>query len=279
VKILHGIAEDIGLRHTMEDAHALWDVEEQSLYSAEVYDGHAGREAAHAASEILTPHFLSLLRSEGVKAAPDIRSDSELLREAYLVADRYIVSRGIPSGTAVATFYIRGEIFLAANVGDSRVIIGNDRDAVQLTVDHKPDCSAERSRIESLGGKVVVYGVPRVQGMLAMSRALGDPGLKPYVSSEPRIVEGILGSENDFAVVACDGVWDVLTLRDVMNVVRDRGDDPQEAAERVLAKALAAGSTDNVTVIVLDLRQHTSQLKRKKMQILAVLDRAGEHTE
>jgi protein phosphatase 1L len=259
----------------MEDVHAVWDIQEEGLFSAEVYDGHGGRDAAYAASEMLTPHFLSLSRPERSKQADDRRPDRELLREAYLAADSYMTDRGIASGTAAATFHIMGDRFLAGNAGDSRVVVGTRRDAVQLTLDHKPNVPAECSRIESLGGRVVTHAVPRVQGILAMSRALGDPALKPYVSAEPRIVEGLLGSENDFAVVACDGVWDVLTPHDVIGVARDVG-DPQAAAERIVAKALAVGTSDNVTVIVLDLRQHTAELARRKMEILTVLDRAGE---
>ena len=275
MNITYGIAEDIGLRPSMEDAHAIFDMQEEGLFSAEVYDGHSGKAAAYAASEILTPHFLSLLRSEGSKQADERRPDRDLLREAYLAADSYITDRGIQSGTAAATFHIIGDRFLAANAGDSRVIIGTRRNAVQLTFDHKPDVPAERSRIESLGGRVITYVVPRVQGMLAMSRALGDPVLKPYVSPEPRIVEGLLGSENDFAVIACDGVWDVLKPQGVIGTARDVG-DPQAAAERIVAKALGAGSSDNVTVIVLDLRQYTAKIGREKMEIVSILDRAGE---
>ncbi len=106
-----------------------------------------------------------------------------------------------------------------------------------------------------------------------MSRALGDQALKPYVSPEPRVVKGLLASENDFAVVACDGVWDVLTPSDVIEVAR-RADGPQEAAERIVAKALSVGSRDNVTVIVVDLRQYTARIARRKMEIVSVLDRA-----
>ena len=276
MNILHGTAEEIGLRPSMEDANAIRDIRDEDLFSAEVYDGHGGREAAYAASEMLTPYFLSLLRPERSKPARDRRADRELLRETYLAVDRYIVDRGIKSGTAAATLHVFGDRFLAGNAGDSRVIIGARRDAVQLTVDHKPDLPVERSRIESLGGQVISYGVPRVQGVLAMSRALGDPGLKPYVSPEPRIVEGLLGSENDFVVVACDGVWDVLTPHDVIVAVRDAGGDPQSAAESIVSKALSSGSTDNITVIVLDLRQRTAQLARRKMETLAVLDYANE---
>jgi serine/threonine protein phosphatase PrpC len=259
----------------MEDAHAIYAIQEEGLFSAEVYDGHSGKAAADAASEILTPHFLSLLRPERSKQVDEKTPYSELLREAYLAADSYIVSRGVDSGTAAATLHIFDDRFFAANVGDSRVIIGTHRDAVQLTVDHKPDVPAERSRIESLGGRVITHVVSRVEGILAMSRALGDQFLKPYVSPEPRIVEGLLGSENDFAIVACDGVWDVLKPREVIQVAREV-DNAQEAAERIVAKALSAGSRDNMTVIVLDLRQHTVQIARKKMEIVSILDRAGE---
>lgn len=273
MSITYGIAEDIGLRPTMEDAHAIYDLPEDEVFSAEVYDGHSGRAAADLASEILTPHFLSLLKPERLKPADERIPRPELLREAYLAADRYIVSRGVESGTAAATLHIIDDTFLAANAGDSRVVMGTRRDAVQLTLDHKPDLFDERSRIESLGGRVVTFVVPRVQGVLAMSRALGDQALKPYVSPEPRVVKGLLASENDFAVVACDGVWDVLTPSDVIEVAR-RADGPQEAAERIVAKALSVGSRDNVTVIVVDLRQYTARIARRKMEIVSVLDRA-----
>ncbi len=275
MNILYGIADDIGFRPSMEDAHAVWDIEEEGLFSAEVYDGHAGSIAAHAASEMLTPQFLSLLRAERTKSPDDRKLDRELLREAYLTTDQYILNRGTQSGTAVATLHIFGDRFIAANAGDARVVMGTEDGAMQLTLDHKPHLPEERSRIEASGGRVMFYDVPRVQGILAMSRALGDPGLRPYVSAEPRVIEGLLASSNDFAVVACDGVWDVLTPDDVIGIVRKVG-DAQRAAERVVADALAAGSTDNVTVIVLDLREQTRHLARETMEILAVLDRASD---
>jgi protein phosphatase 1L len=273
MKIGYGIAEEIGFRPSMEDAHAIW--EEEDVFSAEVYDGHGGSMAALLVAEFLTPHFLSLVREERARDAPESKTDPELLRAAYLAADQYICSRPTTSGAAAATIHVLGDCFLAANVGDSRVIIGARSGAVQLTVDHKPDLPEERSRIEALGGRVISMGVPRVEGMLAMSRALGDSELKPYVSPEPRIVEGYLGTENDFVVVACDGVWDVLTLQEVMDTVREVA-DPNQAAQKIVDLALASGSTDNVSVIVLDLRDHTRGLAREKMEIVSVLDRANK---
>lgn len=49
---------------------------------------------------------------------------------------------------------------------------------IELTKDHHPDRDDERARIEVAGGSVIVRGVPRVNGILAMSRSIGDIYLK-----------------------------------------------------------------------------------------------------
>lgn len=196
------------------------------------------------------------------------------MREAYLSTDAYIIGKGLEEGAAAATLYMQGERFIAANTGDTRIIMGKGEGWAQLTVDHKPDVPEEQKRIEGLGGSVIVWGVPRVQGILAMSRALGDPSLKPFVTSEPRVAEGLLGKENDVAIIACDGVWDVLKPQEVVLMARQER-DPQKAAETIVAKALDAGTTDNVTVIVLDIREYTAAFSREQMEILSVLDKAA----
>ena len=167
--------------------------------------------------------------------------------------------------------YIIGDRFLAANAGDTRIIIGTRKGFSFLTKDHKPDLPEEKARIESLGGRVLSYGAPRVEGILAMSRALGDTGLKPYVSSEPRIVEGYLGKENDYAVLACDGVWDVLTPDEAIKIVRTVI-DPWRASEEISRKALDSGSTDNITVIVLDLREYVKRYEAEEDGNYKVVD-------
>jgi len=274
MKIGVGISEDIGSRDRMEDEYAVYDRPEMGFFSAEVYDGHGGREAAHLASEMLTPHFLSARFTEPERSPDDRRPDEDLLREAYIAADEYIAFRKIAGGTAAVTLYIEEERFLAANVGDSRAIIGTRSGHEVLTLDHKPDVPDETARIEALGGIVTMFGTPRVMGFLAMSRALGDTDLKPFVTSEPRIVAGLLGRENDFAVLACDGVWDVLSPETVIRLART-GTGPQESADIIKNTTLEQGGTDNITVIVLDLRPHTEAMERKSMKILSVTDRAG----
>lgn len=55
--------------------------------------------------------------------------------------------------------------------------------AQELTRDHHPDRDDERARIEASGGSVIVWGVPRVNGILATSRSIGDVYLKRSVDT------------------------------------------------------------------------------------------------
>jgi serine/threonine protein phosphatase PrpC len=273
VRIEVGISQDIGLREKMEDEHEVCHLPDKSFFGAAIYDGHGGRMASSLAAEVLTPHFLRALDEELQKPSEARRPISELVRDAYKAADEFILYKGTASGTTVATFYIAADHFIAANAGDTRVVIGTRNGVEALTVDHKPDLPVEQARIEALGGTVITFDVPRVQGVLSTSRALGDPSLKPFVSPEPRVIEGALGRENDYVVLACDGVWDVLMPEEVMRAARTAG-HPQIAAESITTTALDRGSTDNITVIVLDIRAHARGLSRNSMEIEEITDYA-----
>jgi protein phosphatase 1L len=267
----YGIVDEIGGRSRMEDQFAVYHFPEQEFFSAEIYDGHGGTRAALYASEMLTPAFMHLWSREQAKPVLERREEAELLREAFHQVDRYIVSQVDQIGTTAAIFYLIGNRFLAANAGDSRVVIGISGGAAVLTVDHRPYIGSEQERIEGLGGSIITVGVPRVQGVLAVTRSLGDAFLKPYVTAEPRVAEGNLGRENDWAVLACDGVWDVMEPHTAMMLVRQAG-LPQEGAQAVLDEALNRGSTDNITVLVIDLRPLTATLRASAMDMGRVTD-------
>lgn len=158
------------------------------------------------------------------------------------------------------------------NVGDSRCVLcrrepADDRKDKPLSADHKPEISSERLRIEALGGQVVrrrggdvwrVYdGVGR--GGLAMSRAFGDSFYQDAVPALPDVVIEPFSPFTDLAVVlATDGVWDVLDERAVCDVVRkayrpaerDKDALATRTARKVVDEALAKGSTDNCTAVV-----------------------------
>ena len=104
--------------------------------------------------------------------------------------------------------------------------------AVPITNDHKPELTAERRRIESLGGFVSYIGCWRAMGILAMSRAIGDLFLKPYVSAEPEVSVVPVGASDEFVVLGSDGLWDVI--------------GKPEAASRVRAWRAEHGSIDGV---------------------------------
>ena len=109
----------------------------------------------------------------------------------------------------------------------------------------------------------------RVMGILAVSRAFGDydckaEGLREigidgdFVSCEPHVSETELCAEDDFVILACDGLWDVFSYQAAVNFVRTdlkNGCDVQGCAERLTHRAIKRGSMDNVSTIVVKFHQ------------------------
>ena len=153
-----------------------------------------------------------------------------------------------------------------AHVGDSRAILLSSSTVSPLTNDHKADRPDEVERIRAAGGFVVHK---RVMGELAISRAIGDMDFKRPSSSEPgfnfvvadpEIGERQLKDEEDVLVVACDGLYDVMTNEKVAEYVRaglqETGGAVQRVAESIVSHAIEKLFTrDNVTVIVVHLRK------------------------
>ena len=119
----------------------------------------------------------------------------------------------------------------------------------------------EKKRIEDNGGFVSLNGVWRVQGVLATSRALGDYPLKDknVLTAEPDVLTfRIDPAVHDFALLASDGLWDALSNEEaVAFVVRAAaaGRDYQEIARALAEEAHGKESTDNITVMILDLKE------------------------
>jgi len=155
-----------------------------------------------------------------------------------------------------------------------------------MSEDHKPELPAETARIEAAGGVVhplqmplfgagvIEVGPPRVftrhgEGGLAMSRALGDVCLKlrPFVEGEPLVVATpdvrceTLSAADAFVIIGTDGLWDVTSdeaaCAAVAEVLRGGGGSSgagnvaEAASARLVEDAYAAGSSDNICVIVI----------------------------
>ena len=267
---LVSIASEKNGRRTMEDRHViihdlnkvcgLTSCPRQYSYYA-VFDGHVGIEAATYSASHLHHNFVeNQAFSDGdivdaLKVA-FAKTDAEYLERAALTE----VKTGC---TAVVCVKEDNSKLYFAWAGDSQAILVKDGQALDITPAHKPANDAERERIESLGGTVLQLDTWRVSGVLAVSRAIGDPEHKKFVTADPDIVTIPLEGNEDFIVIACDGLWDHLTPDDAMSLIYEflasnSFNDPHDAANKVseylLEKAKAEGSTDNITAIVVFLR-------------------------
>ena len=115
-----------------------------------------------------------------------------------------------------------------------------------MTYDHKGSDENEQKRIIDRGGYILN---DRVNGVLAVTRALGDSPMKQYVVGNPYTTEIELQGDDEFLVIACDGLWDIANDQQVIDLIRDIK-DPQIASKTLLDFALENSSTDNLSILV-----------------------------
>lgn len=161
-----------------------------------------------------------------------------------------------------------------ANVGDCRAVLCRKGEAIDMSQDHRPTYLSERRRVEELGGFI---DDGYLNGVLSVTRALGDWDMKlPRGSSSPLIAEPefrqiALTEEDEFLIIGCDGIWDVLTSQQAVSLVRRglrRHDDPEQCAKELVMEALRLNTFDNLTVIIVcftsvDQTEHPSTRQKK----------------
>ncbi|KDP43081.1 hypothetical protein JCGZ_25267 [Jatropha curcas] len=245
-KLSYGYSSFKGKRASMEDFYEtrIAEVDGQMVAFFGVFDGHGGARTA----EYLKNNLFRNLSSH-----PDFIKDTrtaivETFRQTD--ADYLNEEKGNQkdAGSTASTAMLLGDRLLVGNVGDSRVVASRAGSAVPLSIDHKPDRSDERQRIEEAGGFVVWAGTWRVSGVLAVSRAFGDKLLKQYVVAEPEIQEEEIDGV-DFIIIASDGLWNVLSNQDAVALVQDIP-DPEAASRKLIQEAYARGSSDNITCVI-----------------------------
>jgi protein phosphatase 1G len=263
---------------SMEDAR-ITNLQVGSAAVFAVFDGHGGSEV----SKFTARHFCEELEfntnfrtgnTERALIETFLRIDEMLempqhLTELYCLAQNldkaaqpdpsYIPHAGC---TAVAAV-IQGERLYVANAGDSRCVLARNRTALEMSEDHKPDMPRELARIRKAGGYVEAG---RVNGNLNLSRSLGDLEYKrsvdlapqdQIISAYPEVRTADIGAEDHFMVVACDGIWDILTSQQCVEFVYQRlaKCTPTEIVEQILTRCLAPNSNtglgcDNMTCIL-----------------------------
>jgi len=225
-----------------------------------VFDGHGGDKASQFCADWMS----SYVRNE--ESYPFDLGYS--MKNAFTAVDEDFIGTGLPDGsTAVAATLVGGRRVICANAGDSRaIVVRRDGTVVRLSRDHKPGMPDETRRISELGGRVIYWGRWRVEGLLAVSRSIGDASLKPYVCSDPEVCEYDIGKDDWFLILSSDGVWDVMDNEEAAHViiasacVMEEGElkiDTNRfkwAARNLCEHAKSCGSTDNFSVVVVDLK-------------------------
>ncbi|CAK9135200.1 unnamed protein product [Ilex paraguariensis] len=179
------------------------------------------------------------------------------------------------TGSTALVAVVTAEQIVVANCGDSRAVLSRAGRPIPLSFDQKPDRADEEARIKASGGHVIFFDGARVEGILAMSRAIGDRYLKPIVTAEPEITFTKRVPEDDCLILASDGMWDVLSSElacDIASECLQEGSSDaasstesgagdlypsrsQSAAALLTRLALGRKTFDNVSVIVVDLKE------------------------
>ncbi|XP_041461693.1 probable protein phosphatase 2C T23F11.1 [Lytechinus variegatus] len=260
-----------GWRINMEDAHTMIlsiDGENASFFA--VYDGHGGAKVARYAGE----HLHRKLTNQPTYKTGNIHL---AIRESFLNLDEDMLKdetmKDEPAGTTALVAVLKNNKVYCGNVGDSRCVMSICGHAKPLSFDHKPGNENESRRIIAAGGWVEF---DRVNGNLALSRALGDfvfkrntrkPPEEQIVTAVPDVTETEINSDCEFLLLACDGIWDVLTNQEVVDFVRtriankmDEGQICEELMNRCLAPDCSMGGLgcDNMTVVLVSLLQGKS---------------------
>nr|XP_044990132.1 probable protein phosphatase 1N [Jaculus jaculus] len=260
-----GASSAQGWRARMEDAHCTCPslagsppgLGDWAFFA--VFDGHGGARAARFGAR----HLPGLVLEELGPEPREPEGVRDALRRAFLRADerlRALWPRGDPGGSTAVALLVSPRFLYLAHCGDSRAVLSRAGAVAFSTEDHRPLRPRERERIHDAGGTIRRR---RVEGSLAVSRALGDfaykeaPGRPPelqLVSAEPEVTALARQQDHDeFVLLASDGVWDTMSVADLAGLVASRlrlGLTPELLCAQLLDTCLCKGSLDNMTCIV-----------------------------
>jgi len=188
------------------------------------------------------------------------------------------------SGCTACVALLKNNILHLSNAGDSRAVMAyrttennnTTYQALDLTVDQNPDSPGEQERIEGLGGFV---SPPPEEGLsarvwldcnysqigLAMSRSIGDHAVKKIgVIAEPEISIHELRDEDDFMIIATDGVWEFVSSQQAVDIVAkdlENGLGSSVACQHLIEAAAAmwheneGDYRDDITALVVKVKE------------------------
>ena len=231
-----------------------------------VFDGHGGSFVSKYCSEHMVPSITGTLPYKQHRY-------KDAFIEGFMSLDQHLyevhrLNANTQGSTANMLLLTENQLY-CANLGDSRSILCKGNRAIPLSVDHKPQLQTELTRILNANHYVRNQ---RVDGILALSRAIGDFFFKQSkdqawadqaVSSKPEVTSITLNKLDQFVVSACDGIWDVMTPQEVVDFVLNQLNqdiDPRSIAENLLDNCLSPEpfrlGCDNMTLILILFKDH-----------------------
>ncbi|EGR27968.1 hypothetical protein IMG5_185510 [Ichthyophthirius multifiliis] len=285
---------DRGTRITMEDRYQA----QQNIYLSKyfsmsyfaVFDGHGGEQCSQFLCENFSEKFKENLNNDDCLdetntfyeyISKKIVETVQGIDQEFFERQRQILQDNnyVDSGSAGIITFIFGNKIITSNTGDCRAILSRNGQAVQLSVDHKPYLESERERILNAGGTV---DSGRVNKKLAVSRAFGDfvfkkeqTGDKDIIIATPDVrIWDIDFLQDEFIVMGCDGLFDIYSNQEIINMVRERlteypitEQDPQKVARQLCLDAvnqskLQRRGSDNVSVIIILLTRGITSFEK-----------------
>jgi len=247
-----GVCHFIGRRFTMEDEHLTTSFNLKvggRAYPVQlfgIFDGHGGGEASRYVRENLERKLHATLNEFCAGGLTDEAIWNALKITFVRLNGEFNECRS--GTTATVGMIVNGKLW-TANVGDSRTILDN---GIQLSEDAKPTDPRYRQGIEKRGGTVLFN---RVNGILGVARAVGDHNVGA-VSARPKITVYPLSmiSRGSHLILACDGIYDVSSTRQVAAAVRAHyNQSAVELAKNIVYSAYQADSGDNLSALVVKL--------------------------
>ena len=225
----------------------------------EIFDGHGGDEmSTYLQANLAKIYKQNLLLNKGNIILS--------LKNAFLDADDEMRGQlnieGLGStGTLVHIIQGLGPILevYSANVGDSRVSLISPEHIIRLSYDHRTTDEKEKKRILESGMEIID---DRICGTLMLTRIFGNYEYKeenenennkglicePFISK----IEIDLSIENQFLILASDGIWDILTEEEVQNIIK-KYQDTQKICSIIIKKCLENEAWDNMSVFAVKL--------------------------
>ena len=203
-----------------------------------VFDGHGGEFVAEWAESQLHAH---------IAAAPMFATNlPQAAVEGMLHADEKLrqqfCGHASHCGTTASVALLRERELVVGNLGDSRAVLSMDggQRAVPMSWDQRPDVPVEVDRIRREGG---VVEHERLNGELAVSRALGDFNLKggpgaagTGMGAVAEVAQCVVADRHDFLLLASDGLWDKMTNEDAVTFIHRRLNGCPEGDPRMPAR-------------------------------------------